>query len=87
MEEMVAKHIHLVQDEFQALTGEGPTTRQVGQPTGVPATGSGAWTMCIIQVHDDSKGKGLLQTVEKEKIQQEIEMEMALCFNGFLEAD
>jgi hypothetical protein len=87
MEGMVAKHILLVQDEFHALTREGPTTGKWASQLvcRLLEVVHGQWVYQNIQVYDESKGS--LRTLEKEKIQREIKMGMVLGFDGFLEAD
>ncbi len=45
----------------------------------------GQWIYRNIQVHDQQQGT--LRTLEKEKLQREIEEEIGLGFEGFLEMD
>ncbi len=83
MEGIVAKHILLVQDEYHALLGEGQITRKWASQLVCPLLEVvyGQWVYRNIQVHDDSKG--LIWMSKKELIQWEIEIEMALGFDGF----
>ena len=72
MEGIVAKHILLVQDEYHALTGEGPIAWMWASQLvcWLLEVVHGQWVYHNIQVHDDSKG--LLRMSKKEWIQGEI---------------
>ena len=87
MEGMISKQMLCLQEEYHVLTGEGPPTRKwVAQLVcRLLEVVHGQWVYWNIQVHDEQHG--VLRTEEKEHLMQEIEIEMALCFDGFLEMD
>ncbi len=87
MEGMIVKQILVIQEEYHALTGEGLATRNWESLLVIRLLEvvHGQWVYRNIQVHD--KNRGILQTAEKESLQREIELEMALGFDVFLEVD
>lgn len=87
MEGMMSKQMLCLQEEYHVLTGEGPPTQKWASQLvcRLLEVVHGQWVYQNIQIHDEQQG--VLQTREKEHLQREIEIEMALGFDGFLEMD
>jgi hypothetical protein len=81
------KTLLLLQEDYHALTGEGPSMRKWASQLvcWLLEVVHGQWVYQNMQVHDESKGT--LWTEEKEHLQREIELKMTLGFDGFLEMD
>jgi hypothetical protein len=87
MEGMISKKLVCIQDEYHAYTGEGiaglPWASQL--VVRLLEVTHGQWIYRNIQVHDEQQGT--IRTQEKEAMQREIEEELMLGFNGFLDMD
>jgi hypothetical protein len=87
MEGMLSWHLVGLQANHHALTGEGlqPLSWASQLVIRLLEVTHGQWIYCNIQVHDEAQG--MLRTQEKERLQRDIEEQMELGFEGFLEMD
>jgi hypothetical protein len=87
MEGMISKRLVCIQAEVRALTGVGMEALVWSQQLVVRLleVTHGQWVYRNVKVHDEQQGA--LRTQEKERLQREIEEEMALGFEGFLRMD
>ena len=87
MEGMFLGHMICIQNDYHKWTGEGlPAKQWAGQlVVRLLEITHGQWVYRNIQVHDEMRGS--IRTAEKEKLLQEIEAEMELGFEGFLDMD
>ena len=87
MEGMLSKKMVCIQEDYHSFTGEGITglawARQV--VVRLLEVTHGQWIYRNIQVHDEHQGT--TRTQEKEALQREIEEELRLGFDGFLDMD
>ena len=87
MEGMLSKKMVCVQEDHHSFTGEGITglawARQV--VVCLLEVTHGQWIYRNIQVHDEHQGT--IRTQEKEALQREIEEELRLGFDCFLDMD
>ena len=87
MEGMISKQLVCIQADYRAHTGEGIKVKAWASQLVVrllEVTHS-QWIYRNIQVHDEQQGT--IRTQEKEALQREIEEEMEMGFEGFLEMD
>ena len=87
MEGMISKQLVCIQADCRAHTGEGIMEMVWASQLVVyllKVTHS-QWIYCNIQVHDEQQGT--IHTQEKESLQREIEEEMEMGFEGFLDMD
>jgi len=87
MEGMISKQLVCIQADYRAHTGEGIKVMAWASQLAVrllEVTHS-QWIYRNIQVHDEQQGT--IRTQEKEALQREIEEEMEMGFDGFLEMD
>jgi hypothetical protein len=84
MEGMLSKKLVGLQVVYRAGTGEGGNMLSWAKQLVIRllVVTHGHWIFRNTQVHDETQGT--LRTWEKELLQQEIEVEMELGFNGFL---
>ena len=87
MEGMFSVHMICIQEAYRKWTGEGLSTKVwAGQlVVRLLEITHGQWVYRNIQVHDEVKGT--LRTAQKEQLLQDIEAEMELGFEGFLDMD
>jgi hypothetical protein len=87
MEGMFSSHLICIQNDYHQWTGEGLSTKAwAGQlVVRLLEITHGQWVYRNIQVHDETSGA--LRTAQKEQLLQEIEAEMELGFDGFLDMD
>jgi hypothetical protein len=87
MEGMLAKKMVCIQEDYHDYTGEGIAGLAWARQLVVRLleVTHGQWIYRNIQVHDEHQGT--IRTAEKEVLQREIEEELRLGFNGFLDMD
>ena len=87
MEGMFSVHMICIQEAYRKWTGEGLSTKVwAGQlVVRLLEITHGQWVYRNIQVHDEVQGT--LRTAQKEQLLQDIEAEMELGFEGFLDMD
>jgi hypothetical protein len=87
MEGMFTGHMICIQNDYHKWTGEGLSAKRwAGQLViRLLEITHGQWVYRNIQVHDEMRGS--IRTAEKEKLLREIEEELALGFDGFLDMD
>ena len=87
MEGMFSVHLICIQNDYRLWSGEGLSTKVwAGQlVVRLLEITHGQWVYRNIQVHDEMCGA--LRTAQKEQLLQEIEEEMDLGFDGFLDMD
>ena len=87
MEGMISKEAQQLQEEYRIAYGSWTMGRQwtEGLITKLLEAIHGQWLYRNIQVHD--KIAGLAAMVHKEEIQQQIEEQQAIGYDGFMEED
>ncbi len=87
LEGMISLEFRKLQHKYYVLHGLRTSVKQwsIDLITKLLEVTHGQWLYRNIQVHD--KVTGTLATIEKEKIQTEIEDQQAIGFDGFLEED
>ena len=87
MEGMFSMHMICIQNDYRQWSGEGLSAKVwAGQlVVRLLEITHAQWVYRNIQVHDETRGT--LRTAEKERLIQEIEEEMELGFDGFLDMD
>ena len=87
MEGMISKHLVSLYADHRALVGEGMSTEAWASQLTVRLleVTHGQWIYRNIQVHDETCGA--IRTREKEQLQADIEEQMELGFEGFVEMD
>jgi hypothetical protein len=87
MEGMISKKLVCIQDDHHSFTGEGIAGLSWARQLVVRLleVTHGQWIYRNIKVHDEHQGT--IRTGEKEALQREIEEELRLGFEGFLDMD
>jgi len=87
LEGMISSEFRRLQQKYFVLHGHRTSVKQWATDliTKLLEVTHGQWLYRNIQVHD--KVSGILATIEKEKIQTEIEEQQAIGFDGFLDKD
>ena len=87
MEGMICKEARQLQEEYRIACGSWTTGIRwtEGLITKLLEATHGQWLYRNIQVHD--KIAGLAAMAHKEEIQQQIEAQQAIGYNGFMEED
>ncbi len=87
MEGMFSVHLICIQNDYHQWSGEGLSAKVWASQLVIRLLEitHGQWVYRNIQVHDEKYGT--LRTAQKEQILQDIEAEMELGFDGFLDMD